>query len=292
MLLSVIVFWAPLKTLIHLSLSDERFSHVIVIPFISLCLIYRDRKKIFLEPSYCRVIVLPLLGLGAIGFYFGEPGLSSGRNNGLSLLVAEIVLIWTLGFTLHFGTRALRAAIFPFCFLLLTIPIPPLVLGETVVALQQGSAEISDVLFKLIGVPAVRQDMNFSLPGFEIAITEQCSGIRSSIGLFIATLVAGHLLLISGWRNALLMLCVFPVAVFKNAVRIVTISWLAIHVDHGFLYGQLHHYGGLPFSLLDLAMLTPVLFFLKKSVRSQVRTPNGGAITNLHSMSSLDSSAR
>jgi exosortase/archaeosortase family protein len=51
---------------------------------------------------------------------------------------------------------------------------------------------------------------------------------------------------------------------FKNAVRIVTIAWLGIHVNPNFFHGQLHRQGGLPFSLLAVALLGLLLWMLRR----------------------------
>jgi len=128
-----------------------------------------------------------------------------------------------------------------------------------VAGLQEGSAEISSMLFKLIHVPNFREDLEFLLPGVRIRIAEQCSGIRSSQSLFIVTILAGHIFLRSGWKTALITLFTVPLTIFKNAVRIVTLSSLAVYVNRDFLYGNLHHYGGLVFSLLDLIILIPLV---------------------------------
>ena len=56
-----------------------------------------------------------------------------------------------------------------------------------------------------------------------------------------------------------------PLTILKNGIRIVTLSLLAIHVDPGFLTGQLHHDGGVLFFLLTLAMMAPVLAWLRRS---------------------------
>jgi hypothetical protein len=55
--------------------------------------------------------------------------------------------------------------------------------------------------------------------------------------------------------------------IFKNAVRIVTISLLSVYVDDRFLYGRLHRYGGLPFSIVGLALLAPMLLILMRTER-------------------------
>jgi exosortase/archaeosortase family protein len=52
-------------------------------------------------------------------------------------------------------------------------------------------------------------------------------------------------------------------AVLKNAIRIVALTLLSIHVDPGFLTGQLHHEGGFVFFLLALVLMMPILALLR-----------------------------
>ena len=63
------------------------------------------------------------------------------------------------------------------------------------------------------------------------------------------------------------------VMILKNGIRIVTLTLLATYVDPGFLYGRLHHEGGVVFFLLGLLILAPVLWLLE---RSEPRTPAAG----------------
>jgi hypothetical protein len=48
--LSLIPFWSSLRGLVSLSRHDERYSHVVLIPLISLYLIYLERNR---EADYC-----------------------------------------------------------------------------------------------------------------------------------------------------------------------------------------------------------------------------------------------
>jgi exosortase len=184
------------------------------------------------------------------------------------------------GFIICYGRRSFRAAIFPLLFLLLMIPIPPVLLDKTVLALQKGSAVVTYTLFKLLGVPVFWQQFKFSLPGVEIEIAEECSGIRSSLALFITSVLAGHVFLQSNWRKAIFSFLSIPVVIFKNAVRIVTISCLGVYVDPGFLHGRLHRYGGLPFSLVSLAILVPLLFALQRGEISRSHWAGANAEVN------------
>ena len=83
--------------------------------------------------------------------------------------------------------------------------------------------------------------------------------------LFITGLpTVGHLFLRSLGAKIFLTILTVPIAMFTNAVRIVTLWVLATKVDMGFLYGNLHRNGGILFSLVALAILMGCLYLLRK----------------------------
>jgi hypothetical protein len=53
-------------------------------------------------------------------------------------------------------------------------------------------------------------------------------------------------------------------------MRIVTLSTLAIYVNPGFLYGNLHHHGGVVFFLLGLV---PLVFLVGWLQRTEPKIP-------------------
>ncbi len=278
--LSLVPFYLPLSRLMRLSSHDERYSHVVLIPIISLLLLWLERRRIFVQSQYC-LVATPLLLFGLVVYSIGKvraPAL--GLNDSLSVMVFGMVLTWIAGFVLCYGTRSFRAALFPLFFLLLMIPIPTLVLDNIVLALQKGSSQVTYVLFKLLGVPVFWQGFRFSLPGVEIEIAKECSGIRSSLALFITGILASHVFLRSGWRMIVLSLSMIPLAIFKNAVRIVTLSWLGVYVDRSFLFGRLHHQGGILFALIALAIFIPLLFVLQESESTLTRQLKPDSSTN------------
>ena len=263
----LILLRTPLVELVNLSLHDDRYSHILLVPFISAFLIWLSRKRIFSEPRTGLTLGIPLVvaGIGLVST-FGWLPVSPNPDIKFSASIIGAVLILTGAFVVFYGHGALFAGLFPFLFLLLMIPIPASTMDRAVVALQKGSAGISYALFKLAGVPVFRDGLRFSLPGVNIEVAEECSGIRSSLSLFVSSILAGYVMLGSRWSRLWLTLLSIPVVIFKNAVRIVTISWLGVYVDRGFLFGNLHRYGGLPFSLLAIAILYLVLRLLQKSV--------------------------
>lgn len=67
------------------------------------------------------------------------------------------------------------------------------------------------------------------------------------MALFITATVAGHLFLKTGWKKVLLALVSIPIAMFKNGIRIVSLTLLGAYADPRILQSDLHREGGIPF---------------------------------------------
>jgi exosortase len=264
--LSLGAFWRPVRALVTLSLHDDRYSQLVLIPFTALFLMYLDRQRIFDGRRRAPELALPLLAFALIIYWVAQPWSAwSNRNDHLWLPALATVVVWASAFTFMNGPRSAVAAVFPLCFLLLMVPISTVFLDRAVYALQKGSAEVTDILFKTLGMPVFRSGFRFSLPGFAIEIAKECSGIRSSLALLITGMLASHLFLRSTTRKLFFILLTIPVAIFKNAVRIVTLSFLGVYVDRAWLDSPLHHSGGAAFALIGWAVLLPILLWLRKN---------------------------
>jgi exosortase len=270
--LPVFLAWDLLPALWGRILTDDTFSHIPLIPAVSFFLVYIERQAIFRQISRGWRMGAGLVAAGAILCALARLNPApSAADNRLSLLMFGLVVVWMGAFVCFFGTRTSRAALFSLLFLLFAVPIPEPLLSQTIYFLQKGSAEVTGAMFNLLGVPVLRQPgFVFVLPGVAIRVAEECSGIRSTLALLITAVLAGHLWLKSGLRILVLAVLVFPIAIVKNGMRIVTLSCLAVYVDQGFLHGNLHHYGGFPFFLLDLGMLGLALNVLLRTERRRM----------------------
>jgi exosortase/archaeosortase family protein len=81
----------------------------------------------------------------------------------------------------------------------------------------------------------------------------------------ITALLAGDLFLNSWWRRIILVLCAVPMTMFKNGIRIATLTLLGTYVDPRILQSNLHREGGFPFFILALLLMAPILYWLRKS---------------------------
>ncbi|OLD65753.1 MAG: hypothetical protein AUI47_01425 [Acidobacteria bacterium 13_1_40CM_2_68_5] len=266
---TIALFWTPLTRLVQFSFEQQHYSHVILVPVLSAWLFVRERRRIFSHvetsgPAGVAVLVAGGLLYGLGQRYFGW----AGEHDELSVAIFAVVLFWLGGFVLCYGVHTLRRGLFPALLLFLMTPIPEVFLSRVISWLQSGSAEVSYAAFQLLGVPVFRTGFVFSLPGISIEIAQECSGIRSSLALLITSLLAGHLFLRSPWAKALLILAALPLIVVKNGIRIVTLTLLSMHVDPGFLTGNLHNRGGIVFFLVALGLLASVLRSLQQLERS------------------------
>jgi exosortase len=182
----------------------------------------------------------------------------------LFLPALAIVTTWWGLFIFAYGRKAAGRALLPLSLLFFIVPAPQRVTAEVIAFLQHGSAVLAYSLFRMIGVPAIRDGVAISLPRLTIEVAPECSGIRSSISLLILTLAGANLYLHSSWNKILLVLLLVPLSILKNAIRIVTLSTLGLYVDPGFLNGPLHHRGGILFFLLVFTMLIPVVILMRQ----------------------------
>jgi exosortase len=263
---SAIIFWRVLSALVWYSLKQESASHIIAIPFVSIFLLYTERRRIFSSVSPSFFPGAGLILLGGILYHASGFGLPlKPATESLSIAALALVFFWTGGFVCAYGLAATRAAAFPLLFLLLMVPLPDPALAWTINLLQQGSTDVTYLLFRFLGVPVLRQGFVLAVPTVTIEVAVECSGIRSSIALIITCLLAAHFYLRTPWKIVFFILLVLPLTVLKNGIRIATLTLLSIYVNSGFLHGSLHRDGGFVFFLIALLLLLPVLLLLQKS---------------------------
>lgn len=257
--------WNSMGPLVRLVLENETFSQVPLIPLVSAFLIYIHRKAIFAAPSFGWILGATLIIPGTILLQVArEDAWHLSSTNPFSLLVFAMVLVWLGAFALFFGAPAFRAACFPLLFLLIMVPIPEPALSKIISFLQVQSSNMTEIFFRLAGVPYLRQGFVFELPGVAIQVAEECSGIHSTLALLTTTVLASYLFLRSPWKRLILCSAVIPTAIFKNGLRIATLSILSIYVNPGFLYGKLHTRGGIVFFMIALLPMALLLKLLQK----------------------------
>ena len=261
------MFYEPLRELTKFSVHSMFYSHIWLIPFVSVFFMFTGRKKIFANLKYSYREGISILITGGIFYLLGRNlQVQLNQNDHTSLMTFSGFIFLNGSFLLCYGTQAFKAAAFPLLFLIFMVPIPTFLMDRIIHILLIGSATATDLLFKITGTLYMREGFTFHLPGISIEIAKVCSGIRSSLALFITMVIAGHLFLRTGWKKVVLLLAIFPITMFKNGIRIVTITLLATYVDERFLtHSFIHQSGGFLFFIPALVLLGLVLWLLKRT---------------------------
>ena len=266
LLATVAWFWLSLISLFSLTQQQEQYSHIVLIPCLSFYAFYLDRKAILASREWSPWLGSLVIGMGVVGYWLAEPATFAADQLSVTIL-ALVVMCWGIVVS-GFGVTLCRKVSFGLLFLLFMVPLPSFLLEAIVGFLQRSSAEATDLLFSVLGVPIFRQGFVFSLSNLTVHVAEECSGIRSALSLFITGLVAGHFFLRATWAKMGLVAFVVPLAIVKNAFRIVGLSLLANYVDPTFITDSVwHRSGGIPLFLLSLVVLFSLVWLLRRSER-------------------------
>jgi exosortase len=256
MAVSAVAFWSPLRNLVTLCMGSEEYSYILLIPVMVLGLFYLEQGTVFKHLDYSlaagALVILAGLSIAGCGAVLSTQFSAESRP---SLEILGLVTICIGAFVLCYGTGASRAGLFALLFSLLLVPLPEIVMAKPIAFIQHASAHVTGFLFTLTGVPAFREGLTFSLPRLTFVVATECSGIHSSIALFIASILVGHFYFRPGWKRPLLVLLVFPIISFTNGLRMYVLATLAVYVDMSFFHGNLHHKGGSLFFALALVIL-------------------------------------
>ena len=85
----------------------------------------------------------------------------SGALEGYSLTILSFVMMCWGASLICYGIQAFRAASFGLGFMAFMVPFPSVFLDAIVTFLQHSSAETTDVLFSVLGVPVFREGFVF-----------------------------------------------------------------------------------------------------------------------------------
>jgi len=274
--LCCLAFWKPLLSVTRYAANNDNASHMLMIPFLVVWLIYLEKRKIAsgsLDIAAAVWFAFPAVALSAmvIRSSFADATVS------MAISMLALVLFIVAGFVAVFGRVSAKSLGFSLAFLLFLVPLPQPLLARIIYLLQAGSAAVAELIFDWTGTPILRDGFVFHLPKINIEVAQECSGIRSSMALLILALLVAHFAFSTFWKKALFVSAGLLMMVVKNGVRIATLTILANYVNPEFLYGRLHRDGGVVFFLIGLALLWPIYWWLRRG--EQVASPSPPAST-------------
>lgn len=213
---------------------DSYYSHGILIPFVSLFLIWQKKDELLAveKKSSSAGLVMIIIGIfihavsSLVRVYF---------TSGFSMILVIIGLILYL-----YGSKVLKQVIFPVFFLLFMVPVPLVIITNISFKMKIFAAEIAERILNSMGIPAIREGSLIKMRQTYVLVDDVCSGLRSLISLMALGSIFAYWMKNKMFKRILLFLLTIPIAVITNVFRIVFLStvseiWGAQYAD-GFLH--------------------------------------------------------
>lgn len=270
----IAAFYRPLAELMRFALQSSLYSHIPLIPLVSLYFVWIGRRNLpaLSRPDILMTSIFGLAGGMTLAVYgvMISAGAKLPVEDALALTTLAFVSLLVAACAAFFGRPMLRLLAFPLGFLVFMAPMPLFATHAIESVLQHGSASVACTMFELAGTPVLRSDLLLQLPNIKLEVAPECSGIHSSLALLITTLVAGRMFLDRGWQRVLLTLAVVPLAFLRNGLRIFTIGELCVHISPEMIHSYIHKQGGPIFFIISLVPLLAFLFFLMRYNSSRI----------------------
>lgn len=162
------------------------------------------------------------------------------------------------------GLRQILRWWLPFLLILLSIPLPEVILGSLALPLQFRASKWGAALLSMRHVPVRLAGNVLYLPGRSLFVTEACSGLRSLTALLALGILIGGLWLRSPWSRVALVVAAIPVAMVLNAVRIFLTGFFVFFVDPKLAEGVMHLMEGWVMFVLAFMILAVMAWLLTR----------------------------
>ncbi len=230
------------------NMSDSLYSHGILVPFISLGVIWIKRKEILAAPrdvsaaGYAWLVMgMAMLILGDfLGFRF------VGQFSLIPVLTGVSILF--------LGKTPTKRMWFPLAFLLFMVPIPPSLTTSITFEIKIIAAENAVRLARLLTLPMVREGSWIHFNGDKLLIGDVCGGLRSLISLMAVGALVTYFSKTSTWARVVLIVMTVPIAIIANIVRIFLLCVVGYFYGSDVAAGRVHDVSGIAIFVVAFAL--------------------------------------
>ncbi len=230
----------------------EDMSHGWMVPFVSLYVLWRQRKAIreaAASPCWGGAFWVALFL--AVAWFGGRGGQSRLEQ------VSFIGLCWAVPYA-FWGRGLERLLRFPAAYLAFTIPVSSFIDFFTI-HLRIFSSSLATSLLNGVGVAVERSGTAlFSrVPGatFNVDVADPCSGIRSLFAMMALTAAYAYFTQKTTARKWALFICSLPIAMIGNTIRIMSICLMATWFGQEVATGYYHDYSGYVIFLVGVLLM-------------------------------------
>ncbi|MGH7507513.1 MAG: exosortase/archaeosortase family protein, partial [Longimicrobiales bacterium] len=264
-ILFIVLFRAPIANTASVWWSDPDAGHGLLLGPLAAFLAWKRGLAANARPQQLLGTVM-LVGAVALRYLAGlATELFTMRLSAFGALLGIVVFLW--------GVRQLVYWWLPITLLLLSIPLPEIVLGTLALPLQFKASQMGATLLEWRHVPVRLAGNVIALPGgHQLFVTEACSGLRSLSSLLALGVLIGGLWLRTLPGRALLVLAAIPIAIALNGVRVFLTGFFVYFVDPALGEGLMHSTEGWVMFIAALGILAGVAWLFSQGEQLVART--------------------
>jgi exosortase D (VPLPA-CTERM-specific) len=217
---------------------EPEYSHALLIPFISLFLIWREREALTSSAFRGSWSGVALVLLGVLMWMVAE--LST-----IYVIAQYGFLIVLYGLVLALaGWRVFRRLWMPLLILLFIIPLPAFFSNSLSLRLQLLSSQLGVAVIRLAGISVYLDGNVIDLGTYKLQVAEACNGLRYLYPLMTLAFIVAYLFRAAPWKRLALFLSSIPIAVLMNSLRIGVIGITVEYWGPRMAEGVLHSFEG------------------------------------------------
>lgn len=256
--LAIALCWDGVSLMVQYWQDREEYSHGILIPFISLYLVWQKRSELS-QIAYSGAwggVALTLFGV--MVFYAGE--LSS-----LYTIIQYGFLFLLYGLLLSLmGWRAFLIVAIPLLVLSFMIPLPNFLYNNLSAKLQLLSSEIGVAVIRAFNISVFLEGNVIDLGTYKLQVVEACNGLRYLFPLMTLGFIVAYLYRAAFWKRAIIFLSTIPITVLMNSFRIGVIGVMVDRWGQSMAEGFLHDFEGWAIFMACFAVLFVEMWLLMR----------------------------
>ena len=231
---ALLLFASAIEQLYSIWNAQPEYSYGILIPVLSIYLIWRQRDELRGLPFTGSWWGLALIALGLALRLIGA--LST-----MPALVHYALLLVLFGLVLSLaGPVVFRRLLMPLFILIFMVPLPPILSEQLSTQLQLLSSQIGVMVIRAAGISVYLEGNVIDLGTYQLEVAEACSGLRYLFPLMTLSFMVAYWFGGPLWKRALVFLSSIPITVLMNSIRIgligITVDGWGTRMAEGFLH--------------------------------------------------------
>lgn len=280
----VFVYHETITSLFGVWMNRPEYSHGVLVPFISIYMIWTQRQKLRSLSIMPELIFGSIFLLGSIFVFL------AGTIGGIRLLQQISIIAVIPGLVLMvFGRGYLKKLFFPLAYLIFMIPALDLIFDNIRGPFQLFTAVSASKILSVLNFPVYQHGLFLELPEITLEVAKACSGVQYMISILAIGLPLAYFTQKTLIRRIALVMTGIIIGIIANPIRITLIGVWAYH-GGSVVHGPMHIFQGLSISVVGYSAL-----FLFAWVFAKIpykKAGNAQAGTSLDSFTTTGSNPR